>query len=124
MYCCLLAAFLLTQSAAMLRRWGKFLGIVSPEAAEPADTLYRRVRAFFVARGGLRCVAGLATAVGLVAAAEITLVSGWLFIDHHQHVTYLIECPAAESRGQPFIPSPICVVGHVAAHILLEQSGI
>ena len=45
MACCLIAAFLVAQAMAMLRRWAVFWGLMPVPAGEVADTIFTRIAA-------------------------------------------------------------------------------
>jgi hypothetical protein len=45
MACCLIAAFLVAQAMAMLRRWAVFWGLMPVPEGEVADTIFTRIAA-------------------------------------------------------------------------------
>jgi hypothetical protein len=107
MSCCILAAFLLAQCAATLRRWGRFLGLVAPAPDAPNDTLYARVRAY-AARPAVRRLVIVAVLV------EAGVVTSWLALEHRDHVNEFAARTLAVLRGEPAPGTVICTTKPVA----------
>ena len=79
MACCLIAAFLLAQFVAMLRRWGMFWGIVPIPAGEVVDTVFTRLGAW-CARPEIK------RAIALLIVIECGAVASWIYFGHGTHI--------------------------------------
>lgn len=101
MACCLIAAFLLAQFVAMVRRWGVFWGVVRPHEDEDADTIFRRIRGWF-ARPVVR-----RTAFALVAI-ELALLGGWTYTEHGAHLYRIADQAVGKMRGETILYVGLC----------------
>ena len=101
MACCLIAAFLVAQFVAMVRRWGLFWGVVRPREGEEADTIYRRIRGWF-ARPAVRRTAFV------LAAAELAVLGGWVYTEHGAHLYRIADQAVGRLRGQTIIYAGLC----------------
>ena len=110
MVCCLIAAFLVAQFVAMIRRWGVFWGVVTPRPGEDADTVFRRLRGWF-ARPTVR-----RTAFAL-AAVELALLGGWTYIEHGAHLYRIADQAMGKLRGQTIIYAGLCSPGSKEAGV-------
>ena len=101
MVCCLIAAFLVAQFVAMVRRWGIFWGVVQPRAHEDDDTIYRRIKTWFARPLVRRTVFAL-------AAVELVLLGGWTYIEHGAHLYRIGDQAVGKLRGQTIIYAGLC----------------
>lgn len=79
MACCVIAAFLLAQFVAMLRRWAMFWGLIPVPAGEDVDTIFRRLSGW-MARRDVRL------ALGTLVVVEFAMLGGWIYLDHGAHM--------------------------------------
>lgn len=101
MACCLLAALILAQIVATVRRWGIFWGVVSPQEWENPETVFDRVAAWF-ARPKVR------RAVFAVAAAEFAVLGGWVYFAHGTHLYQLGDQALGSLRGEQIVYAGVC----------------
>ena len=101
MACCVIAAFLLAQFVAMIRRWGVFWGVVNAHPGEAADTVFRHIRSWF-ARPAIR-----RTAFAL-AAIELAALSGWVYTEHGAHLYRIADQAAGRLRGETILYVGLC----------------
>ncbi|MFN3817719.1 hypothetical protein [Blastomonas sp.] len=84
MVCCLIAAFLVAQFVAMLRRWGMFWGLITIPQGVQMDTAYSRVARVLAKPAVRRTV--LATLL-----VELTVGSAWLYTEHGTHIAEEVD---------------------------------
>ncbi len=101
MVCCLIAAFLVAQFVAMVRRWGIFWGVVQPRAHEDDDNIYRRIKVWF-ARPTVR------RAAFALAAIELAVLSGWTYTEHGAHLYRIADQAVGKLRGQTILYVGLC----------------
>lgn len=101
MACCLLAAMILAQITATIRRWGVFWGVVRPYEGEEYDTVYRRIGAWLHQPR-------VKAAVFAVAAVEFVALSGWVYVAHGAHLYQLGDQLAGAARGQQIVYAQVC----------------
>jgi hypothetical protein len=101
MACCLIAAFLVAQAMAMLRRWAVFWGLMPVPEGDVADTVFTRAAAW-LRRPRVR--------LGLCAllVAELIGVGTWLYIDHGTHIAQLADIGWSRLHGQHVIYADMC----------------
>ena len=118
MACCVIAAFILAQFVATLRRWGVFWGLVEPEGDEAANTLSAKLRAFFFSDRGRRVVRG-------VVALEFVALSAWLTVFHGEHLYELADIGLSRLEGKHVIYAGLCQPDGAATRtrIVLEDLG-
>ena len=101
MACCLLAALILAQIVATVRRWGIFWGVVSPHEWENPETVLTRIGAWFAQPKVRRAVFGL-------AAIELAVLGSWVYVGHGTHLYQLGDQTLGRMRGQTIVYSGIC----------------
>lgn len=101
MACCILAAFILAQIMATVRRWGIFWGVVKPVEGEDADNVHRRIKAWFA-------LPKVRAAVFAIAAIEFAAFGSWVYLEHGQHLYQLGDQTAARMRGERVIYAGVC----------------
>lgn len=101
MACCVIAAFLLAQCMATLRRWGTFWGLVPVAEGEVADTVFTRTSAW-LARPRVRA------AIAAVVVVELMTVGGWAYAQHRTHITQLADQGWSRLHGQHVVYADIC----------------
>lgn len=118
MACCILAAILIAQIMAVLRRWAVFFGVARPGEFDDPDTLPRRIRAW-LARPRVRAV------VGILVAVELLTAGSWVYIEHGTHLYRLGDQAYATMRGQRVIYSADCGAPgeRYAVRIVLDETG-
>ncbi len=84
MACCLIAAFLIAQAMAMLRRLAVFGGRMPVPKGEVADTIFTRTAAFLRRRQ-------VRMAVMMLLMVELAGVGVWLYRDHGTHIAQLAD---------------------------------
>lgn len=104
MACCIIAAFLLAQAMAVLRRWGIFWGVVRPVAGEDADTVYQRIGAW-LARPAVR------RTVTVAAAVELMVLGTWVYQEHGTHLYRLADQGIGQLRGERIVYGEVCTPG-------------
>ena len=102
MACCVIAAFLLGQLVAMLRRWGIFFGVVTPNRYEDGgNTLLawsRRRLANPTLRRGL----------GAALMIEIGLMGAWVYQAHGAHLYRLADESWSRLHGERIVYVGVC----------------
>jgi hypothetical protein len=101
MVCCLIAAFLVAQFVAMVRRWGIFWGVVQSREHEDSDTIYRRIKIWFAHPTVRR------TAFAL-AAIELAVLGGWTYTEHGAHLYRIADQAVGKLRGQTILYVGLC----------------
>lgn len=102
MACCVLAAILLGQLVALLRRWGIFWGFVRARDYEDGgNTALAWAKARLATRHAKR---GLAAAV----AIEIGLLGGWVYAFHGAHLYRLADVAVSRLRGEHVVYVGVC----------------
>lgn len=101
MACCVIAAFLLAQIVAMVRRWGIFWGVVRPVDGEDATT------ALSVTLAWLRRPQ-VKRAVFALGAVELALFSGWVYTAHGTHLYQLGDQTLGSIRGEHIVYAGAC----------------
>lgn len=104
MACCVIAAFLLAQIVAMVRRWGIFWGVVRPVEGEVATTALS-VTLAWLARPKVK------RAVFALGAVELALFSGWVYTAHGTHLYQLGDQTLASFRGERIVYAGVCGPG-------------
>ena len=99
--CCILAAIILAQISATLRRWGVFWGVIRPDAYDDPDTLLRRLKSW-LARPGVRAIAG-----GMLML-EVSGFSYWVYAYHGEHLYHLADEAVAGLGGKEVIYARLC----------------
>lgn len=101
MACCVLAALLLGQLVALLRRWGIFWGVVRPrEYEDGSNTALAWARAR-LATPGLRR--------GLVVAVVLELgIVPWIAVEHGAHLYRLADVAVSRLRGERVLYLGVC----------------
>jgi hypothetical protein len=103
MACCVIAAFLIAQCVAMLRRWGVFWGLLPVPDDEIADTIFTRTAAV-LQRPRVR--ASIAAALTF----ELALLGGWVYVEHGTHVAELADIGWAHLNGERVVYADMCGV--------------
>ena len=105
MACCLIAAFLIGQLVALLRRWGIFWGLVRANPYEDgSNTLLawvrRRVRSPAARRG-----------IALAVVIEIGLFGAWVYEAHGAHLYRLADIGLSRLHGERVVYIGLCTPG-------------
>lgn len=93
MACCVLAAFILAQCVATVRRWGMFWGLIAIPEGESARTLFGVIRTYLVSPKGRLLVSA-------VIAAEIVALGGWTYVHHGQHLLRMADIAWGRLQGR------------------------
>ena len=102
MACCVLAAFLIGQLVALLRRWGIFWGLVRARDYEDGGNT---ALAWAKARlASPRAKRGLALAVTL----ELGLLGGWVYTQHGAHLYRLADVAVSRLHGERIVYVGVC----------------
>lgn len=101
MACCIIAAFLVAQAMAMLRRWGIFVGVVRPHEDEDGETVFQRIGQW------LRKPAVRAAITGL-AAFELAALGIWIYAEHGTHLYQIADQTVGQLRGERIIYAEQC----------------
>jgi hypothetical protein len=101
MACCLLAALILAQIVATVRRWGIFWGVVRPHEWENPETVFNRIAAWFARPRVKRTVTAL-------AAVELALLGGWVYTAHGTHLYQVGDQALGRIRGETIVYADIC----------------
>lgn len=116
MACCLLAAFLLAQAMAVLRRWGMFWGLVAIPEGEVADTFAARLRHWLGKRTVRRAIFAL-------VAVELLTVGSWAYVRHGDHIVQLADIGWSRLHGEHVVYAPMCGMnGDNAVRLVLRQT--
>lgn len=99
--CCLIAAFLVAQAMAMLRRWAVFWGLMPVPEGQVADTAFTRLKTW-LRRPRVR--------IGMAAllVAELSGASLWLYLAHGAHIAQEADIVWSRLHGQHVIYADIC----------------
>jgi hypothetical protein len=110
--CCVIAAFILAQCVATLRRWGMFWGIVTVPEGESAATLFSAMRAYLL-RPKVRAT------IAAAAVVEAVVLCSWLYVAHGTHIAELADIGWERLHGRQVIYSKMCgKAGEVSARIV------
>lgn len=102
MACCVLAALLLGQLVALLRRWGIFWGLVrAREYEDGGNTALAWAKARLASRQAKR---GLAAMVVI----EIGLLGGWVYTFHGAHLYRLADVAVSRLQGEHVVYVGVC----------------
>lgn len=104
MACCVIAAFLVAQLVAMLRRWGMFWGVVAVPEGEVVDTAWSTVRGW-LDRPRVRI------AVTILALVELGFVANWIYFEHGTHIYQIADQTMSAFRGEQVVYVGRCVPG-------------
>ena len=111
MACCIIAAFLVAQAVAMLRRWGIFWGVVRARADEDGETVFQRIGQW------LRKPVVRAAVTG-IAAVELAALGVWIYAEHGTHLYQIADQTAGRLRGERIIYAEQCTpTGNTTAAI-------
>jgi hypothetical protein len=117
MACCLIAAFLVAQAMAMLRRWAVFWGLMPVPEGEVADTVFTRIAAW-LRRPSVR--AGIAA----LLLVELTGVGVWLYVDHATHIAQLADIGWSRLHGQHVVYADMCGMdGQQSVRLVIDGPG-
>ncbi|MBH1998110.1 MAG: hypothetical protein I8H96_03135 [Sphingomonadaceae bacterium] len=115
MACCLIAAFLVAQAMAMLRRWAIFWGLAPVPEGEAADTIFTRA-AVWLRRPRVR--AGIAA----MLVVELAGVGGWLYVDHGTHIAQLADIGWSRLHGQHVVYADMCgLKGEQSVRLVIDD---
>ena len=101
MACCIIAALILAQITATLRRWAVFWGLVPPGEFDDPDTLFRRIRTW-LARPVVR------TTVAALVVVEAGAFGGWVYVAHGDHIVRLTDQAISAMHGEQVVYAPEC----------------
>lgn len=101
MACCLLAALILAQIVATVRRWGVFWGVLSPHDWENPETVLDRIAAW-LARPRVK------RAVFALAAVELAVLGSWVYLAHGDHLYRLGDQALGNLRGERIVYAGFC----------------
>lgn len=120
MACCVIAAFLIAQCMAMLRRWGVFWGLLAVPEGEIPDTAYTRLAAWFrqpKVRAGFACA----------LLVELTTLGSWVYVEHGSHIAQMADVQWSRLQGRDVVYASICSQGEQSSVRLvldeMRQSG-
>ncbi|HUD93556.1 hypothetical protein [Sphingobium sp.] len=117
MACCLIAAFLIAQAMAMLRRWAVFWGLMPVPEGEVADTIFIRISAF------LRRPRVRMAAIALLLV-ELAGVGAWLYYDHGTHIAQLADIGWSRLHGQHVVYADMCGMnGGQSVRLVIDADG-
>lgn len=117
MACCLIAAFLVAQAMAMLRRWAVFWGLMSVPEGEVADTIFTRIAAV-LRRPRVRM------AVAALLVVELAGVGIWLYRDHGTHIVQLADIGWSRLHGQHVVYAAMCGMnGEQSVRLVIDADG-
>lgn len=118
MACCLIAAFLVAQAVAMLRRWAVFWGLMPVPEGEMADTVYTRLAAL-LRRPGVRL------ALGALLVAELTGAGTWLYVAHGAHIAQLADIGWSRLHGERVVYAGVCgPKGDSSLRLVIDDNGV
>lgn len=116
--CCLIAAFLVAQAMAMLRRWAVFWGLMPVPEGEVADTAWTRTVSWLRRP---RVKMGIAA----LLAAELVGVGAWLYLDHRQHIVELADIGWSRLHGERVIYADMCGPnGEDSVRLVIDTHGV
>ena len=117
MACCLLAAFLVAQAMAMLRRWATFWGLLPVPEGEVADTIFTRVQAW-LRRPRVR------GAIAAMLVVELLGAGGWLYQAHGTHIAQLADIGWSRLHGRHVVYADMCgLKGEQTVRLVIDDSG-
>ena len=99
--CCVIAAFILAQCLATLRRWGMFWGLVRVPEGETAETLFSVMRAYLL-RPTVRA------ALAVLVVVEAVALASWLYVAHGEHIAQLADIGWQRLHGRQVVYSETC----------------
>lgn len=115
MACCVMAAFLFAQCVYVLRRWGRFWGLL------PRGDDLELVTALDMARAWLRKPLVRASVCVLVTV-ELSAFGTWVWVDHHDHLLALAQALATPFEARNSLNSEMCV-SDIRAFSRLTRTG-
>jgi hypothetical protein len=117
MACCLIAAFLVAQAMAMLRRWAIFWGLVPVPEGEVADTVFTRT-AGWLRRPTVRM------GIAALLVVELTGVGSWLYFEHGAHIAQLADIGWSRLHGQHVVYADMCGLhGEESVRVVIDETG-
>lgn len=115
MACCILAAFLIAQCMATLRRWGVFWHLLPVPEGENPDTALTRLNTW-LRRPRVR--AGIACAV----MVELTVLGSWVYVEHGRHIAEFADVQWAHLHGERVVYAKVCdQTGQTSIRMVLEE---
>jgi hypothetical protein len=117
MACCLIAAFLVAQAMAMLRRWAIFWGLMPVPEGEVADTVFTRIA------GWLRRPT-VQMGIAAMLVVELTGVGSWLYLEHGAHIAQLADIGWSRLHGQHVVYADMCGLhGEERVRLVIDETG-
>lgn len=114
MACCVIAAFIVAQCVATLRRWGMFWGVVAIPEGENANTLFRAMRVYLQAPKARFVVL-------TVVAIEFATLGGWLYLKHGDHIAQLTDIAWSRLHGKEVMYVGRCATnGQTKIRVVLD----
>jgi hypothetical protein len=101
MACCIIAAFLIAQAVATLRRWGMFWGLVAVPEGAVVDTAMARVQ-------GWLALPRVRLAVAVIAIVELGVVANWAYFEHGEHIYQIADQTYSAFRGERVVYIGMC----------------
>jgi hypothetical protein len=99
--CCVIAAFIMAQCIATVKRWGMFWGVVKVPEGETAATLFSTMRTYLAAPK-------VRAAISAIAAAEIIALFSWIYVAHGTHIAQLADIGWQRLHGRQVIYAETC----------------
>lgn len=118
MVCCLIAAFLVAQFVAMLRRWGMFWGLVAIPEGVQMDTAFSRA-ARVLARPAVRRTVLVALLV------ELAVGGAWLYTEHGSHIAEEVDIAWSALHNEQVAYVGLCTGNDadVRVRVVLNDAG-
>jgi hypothetical protein len=118
MVCCLIAAFLVAQFVAMLRRWGMFWGLIAVPKGVQMETAYSRA-ARVLARPFVRQTVLAALLI------ELTVGGAWLYTEHGTHIAEEVDIAWSALYDEQVVYVGLCTGNDadVRVRVVLNDSG-
>ncbi len=117
MACCIIAAFLVAQCMAILRRWGVFWGLLPVPADEVPDTVYTRL-AGWLRRPNVRAAVAGALVIELIGAGS------WAYLEHGEHISQFADVQWSRLRGEDVVYARVCNRGGPSSiRLVLNDTG-
>lgn len=118
MVCCLIAAFLVAQFVAMLRRWGMFWGLITIPQGVHMDTAYTRA-----ARVLARPMVRRTVLAGLLV--ELTVGGAWLYTEHGTHIAEEVDIAWSALHDEQVAYVGLCTGDNADARVrvVLKNTG-